>query len=389
MSELATHNWWNNERSRAVLYQVVLLLGVVGLVWFLVYNTLQNLESQHVSTGFGFLGREASFGISESSIAYSPADTYSRALWVGLLNTLKVSIIGIILCTILGLVVGLARLSSNWLVSRMAGAYIEAVRNVPVLLQLFLWYALITEGLPAARNALSVFDMIFLSNRGLKFPSPIWNEAAISVLLALLVAIAASFAVLFWAKRRLDKTGKAFPVFTTACALIVGLPLIVWFMAGADIEMSIPELKGFNFVGGYTITPEFFALLLGLVLYTGAFVAEIVRSGVLAVPRGQTEAAMALNLPKALVLRLVILPQSLRVAIPPLTSQYLNLTKNSTLAVAIGYPDLVSVGNTAINQTGQAVECVAIIMGAYLTISLTLSLFMNWFNARVALIGGR
>ncbi|GHU05797.1 ABC transporter permease [Alphaproteobacteria bacterium] len=385
----AARNWWNDERGRAVLYQAALLSGVIALVWFLVSNTLQNLESQNIATGFKFLEREASFGISESVVEYSPTDSYLRALWVGLLNTLKIAGVGIVLCTILGFLIGIARLSSNWLVSRLAGVYVEALRNVPVLLQLFLWYALITEVFPAARDALSCFDLVFLSNRGLKIPAPIWNETAIAILIAFFAAIVLSFVMAVWARKRLDKTGKPFPVFTASCAFFVVLPFVAWLAGGADIEMSVPALKGFNFVGGYTITPEFFALLLGLVLYTGAFVGEIVRAGVLAVPHGQTEAAMALNLPRGLILKLVILPQSLRVAVPPLTSQYLNLTKNSTLAVAIGYPDMVSVGNTAVNQTGQAVECIAIIMAAYLTISLVMSFFMNWFNARVALTGGR
>lgn len=389
MARSNVRHWWNDERARGVIYQVALLAFVAGLAWFLVANTLRNLEARHIATGFGFLEREASFGISEHLISYSAADSYLRAFVVGLLNTLEVSILGIVLCTLLGIVVGIARLSGNWLVSRLAGCYVEAVRNVPLLLQLFLWYALITEVLPGARQAINILDAVFLSNRGLKVPAPVWDVPWLAVTFGLAAGLACAALVAWWSRRALERTGRLIPSLRIGILLVIGLPFVAFLATGAVLRFEVPRLAGFNFSGGYNLSPEFTALLLGLTIYTGAFVAEIVRGGILAVPHGQTEAALALGLSRSKVLRLVVLPQSLRVAVPPLTSQYLNLTKNSTLAVAIGYPDLVSVGNTAINQTGQAVECVAIIMAVYLAISLALSGLMNWFNARVALKGGR
>ena len=381
--------WWNDARGRALLYQAALLAGLGGLAWFLIANTLANLEARHIATGFAFLGQEAAFGIGEHLIPYSAADSYLRAFAVGLLNTLEVSALGILFCTLLGGLVGAARLSSNALVRTLAGGYVEAARNVPLLLQLLLWYALITEGLPAPRQALALFDSVFLSNRGLKLPVPLWAGATPALCLAL-AAAALAVGALAWAARRIRaRSGRELPTFRLAAALLIGLPLAAFLAAGAELPLERPRLAGFNFTGGMTLSPEFAALLFGLTVYTAAFVAEIARGGILAVPPGQTEAALALGLSRFRVLRLVVLPQALRVTVPPLTSQYLNLTKNSTLAVAIGYPDLVSVGNTAINQTGQAVECVAILMAVYLFLSLALSLAMNRFNARVALRGGR
>ncbi|HIJ61310.1 MAG TPA: amino acid ABC transporter permease [Rhodospirillaceae bacterium] len=382
------HHWWNDERARGYLYQVLLLLLVVAVGWFLVGNTLTNLNSRHIATGFGFLDREASFGISEHVIDYAPTDSYSRALLVGLLNTLEVSVVGIILSTLLGIVTGIARLSANWIVARVAAVYVEIVRDVPLLLQLFFWYQLITESLPVPRQAINVLDLVFVSNRGLKIPSPVWDGHWFVVTGAFLLAAAVSVALGRWAARRQERTGRYFPVLRVSLAMLCGLPLLAFLAGGGSLAFDVPVLAGFNFRGGYTLTPEFAALLVGLVFYTGGFIGEIVRSGILAVPHGQTEAARSLGLSRAMTLRLVVLPQSLRVVIPPLTSQYLNLTKNSTLAVAIGFPDLVSVANTAINQTGQAVEGVVIIMAIYLVISLALSLFMNWYNQRVALKGG-
>jgi len=295
--------------------------AVVALGWFVISNTAANLEARHIASGFGFLSREAGFEIGESFfLRYGAADSYARALVVGLINTLAVAAIGIALATVLGGAVGLARLARNALLRALAAAYVEFVRNVPLLVQLFFWYALITEALPGPREALSPLPGVFLSNRGIFFPVP----------------------------------------------------------------GSVPELSGFNFVGGTALSPEFAALLIGLAMYTAAFIAESVRAGILAIERGQLDAAYALGLTRWQVTRLVVLPQALRVIVPPLTSQYLNLTKNSSLAVAIGYPDLVSIANTTINQTGQAIEGVAIIMAVYLTVSLSISAFMNWYNARVA-----
>jgi general L-amino acid transport system permease protein len=365
------------------------MAAVVAIGWFLVSNTLTNLSARHIATGFGFMDREAGFGISEHLIAYAPSDSYIRAFAVGLLNTLEVSVLGIVLTTLLGVVMGIARLSRNWLVARLASAYVEAMRNVPVLLLLLFCYTVITVSLPLSRNAFNLFDCIFLSNRGLRIPSLIWDSSALMVMWAFLSGLLICFFLARWSRKRQERTGQYFPLLWSGLGLIFGLPLLAYLGMGASLSFDVPHLAGFNFSGGSTVSPEFAALLLGLVVYTGAFIAEIVRSGILAVSYGQTEAALALGLSRMQVLRLVVLPQSLRVIIPPLTSQYLNLVKNSPLAVAIGFPDLVSVANTAINQTGQAVEGVSIIMGIYLAISLLLSLVMNWYNKRVALRGGR
>jgi general L-amino acid transport system permease protein len=381
--------FWNDLRVRNLLYQVLVLGAVLALGWFLVANTLHNLAARNIATGLDFLGREAAFGISESVIEYSPADTYFRALVVGLLNTLQVSALGIVFATIIGTVIGIARLSSNWLVAKLAAFYVEGIRNVPLLLQLFVWYTLITEALPGPRQALNPLPGVFLSNRGMRVPMPVWEYAHLAVLGALFVAVLAVVLLVRWARARQEATGRRPRVLLPSIVLLLGLPLAAFVLMGMPLQVDVPELAGFNFRGGSALSPEFAALLAGLAIYTASFIAEIVRGGILAVPHGQTEAALALGLTRGQMLRLILLPQALRVIVPPLTSQYLNLTKNSSLAVAIGYPDLVSVANTAINQTGQAVEGVAIIMAVYLTISLAISAFMNWYNRRIALKGGR
>lgn len=377
---------WNDPATRAIVYQVVALGVVAWVVWFLVSNTLYNLSARNIATGFDFLDREAGFAIGESSIAYSPADTYGRAIWVGVLNTLRVSAAGIVLATLLGTLIGIARLSSNWLISRLSSAYIELLRNVPLLLQLFFWYALITENTPGPRQALNPLPGVFISNRGLQVPG--FSDAAgfDYLVWGLLLGVIAALALAHVARRRQERTGQRMAAGRIGLALVVGLPAAGWLLGGAPTAFELPELKGFNFVGGVSLSPEFAALLIGLVMYTSAFVAEIVRSGIQAVQRGQWEAAGALGLRRNLVLRLVILPQALRVIIPPMTSTYLNLVKNSSLAVAIGYPDIVSVVNTTLNQTGQAIEGILIIMGAYLTVSLSISVFMNWYNRHIALV---
>lgn len=381
----AFHLSINNPVVRAVLWQVAAALAVVLIAWYLVDNTMSNLARLSIASGFGFLDREAGFQIGEGLIESGPQDSYAHAFLVGLLNTLKVSGIGIVLATVLGVILGIARLSSNWLVARIAGFYVETVRNVPLLLQLFLWYGLLTEGLPGPRQALQPLPGVFLSNRGLKLPAPaddpIWSW--IAVLFAL--GIIATLALSAWNRKRQMETGKRIAMLPIGLGLIVGVPLLA-LLAGGGGAIDVPVLQGFNFKGGMTMTPEFAALLFGLVVYTATFIGEIVRSGILAVPKGQTEAATALGLTRGQLLRLVVLPQALRVIIPPTTSQYLNLTKNSSLAVAIGFPDFVSIANTTINQTGQAVEGVLSIMAAYLVISLSLSTFMNWYNRRVALV---
>jgi len=376
---------WNDPGVRSLIYQV-LVLGVVGLgVWYLVSNTLHNLAVRNISTGFDFLHREAGFAIGESVIDYTPADTYGRAIWVGILNTLRVSIVGIIAATLFGTLLGIARLSKNWLVSRVASAYIEVMRNVPLLLQLFFWYAIITEVMPGPRDALNPVPGVFISNRGLKMPS-LQGDALDWIFAALGVAIVAILVLGHWAKKRQEATGHIFPLFRVAAGLLVVLPVAGWLVSGASLTLDVPALKGFNFIGGISLSPEFAALLAGLIIYTSAFVAEVVRSGIQSVSQGQWEAAEAIGLPRRRLLRLVILPQALRVIVPPMTSQYLNLTKNSSLAVAIGYPDIVSVVNTTLNQTGQAIEGILIIMAAYLTVSLSISIFMNWYNKRIALV---
>lgn len=376
----------NDPVTRGLFYQALVIGGVVAVGWYLIHNTLTNLESRSIATGYSFLEREASFAIGETLIDYSPADSYGRALLVGLLNTLKVSAIGIAFATLLGVAVGIARLSSNFLVARLASAFVEVVRNIPPLLQLFFWYALITESMPAVRQALEPLPGVFITQRGLWMPVPLADPAWGPTGIAFIVACFALWGVKRWAAARQARTGQPFPLFAAGAGLLLGLPFVVWLAHGAPTAMSVPELRGFNFAGGVNVSPEFFAILVGLTVYTSAFIAEVVRSGILAVNWGQTEASRALGLNNTLTLRLVVLPQALRVIIPPVTSQYLNLTKNTSLALAIGYPDLVSIANTVINQTGQAIEGVAIIMGVYLSISLAISLFMNWYNKKIALI---
>ena len=379
-------SFWFDPDKRSILYQLVTLALVALLSYYLISNTLANLHRQSIATGFKFLEKEASFEIGEKLIPYSAANTYGRALLVGALNTLLVALIGTLLTIILGTLIGIARLSSNWLISKLAAIYTEFFQDIPVLLQLFFWYALFYEVLPSPRQALSPLRGVFLCNRGLIFAIPAAHPAHTYMGIAFVVALILVFFLRRWARQRQDRTGQAFPVFKTALGLVIGMPLLAWWLGGAPTQMSVPVLKGFNFRGGMSISPEFTALLLGLVLYTAAFVAEVVRAGIQSVSKGQTEAAMAMGLRPAQVLNLVILPQALRVIIPPLTSQMLNLTKNSSLAVAIGFPDFVSVANTTINQTGQAIEGVALIMAVYLVFSLSTSVFMNWYNKRVKLV---
>lgn len=376
----------NDPNVRAVFYQVVIVGAVIALGWYLVHNTLENMARQGIAGGWGFLGREAAFEISETLIPYSPADTYGRAFLVGVLNTLHVAVLGIVFATILGTFVGIARLSTNWIVRKLALVYVEVFRNIPLPLQLLFWWSWLREATPGPREAWHLMPGVWLSNRGLVYPVPVHDPVYLWMGAALLVGIAATIGVKRWAKRRQAETGQPFPTIRTGIGLVVGLPLIVFLLAGAPLTWSKPELKGFNFAGGASVTPEFTALLVGLVVYTAAFIGEIVRGGVQAVAWGQTEAAGALGLSRTQALRLVILPQALRIIVPPMTSQYLNITKNSSLAIVIGFPDLVSIANTTINQTGQAVEGIALIMAIYLTISLSISLFMNWYNRWVALV---
>jgi general L-amino acid transport system permease protein len=378
--------FWLDPQKRAIIYQVA-VVGMFGLLaYYLVSNTLLNIKKQAIATGFWFLDKEASFEIGESLISYSAASSFGRALVVGVLNTFKVAIIGIAITTALGAAIGIARLSTNWLVAKLAAIYIEVMQDIPVLLQLFFWYAIFYETMPSPRQALNPMPGVFLCNRGIALPVPQAHPVFAYMVAVLVVACGLTYVLHRWARKRQDETGKLFPMFRVGTGLVLGFPVITWLLFGAPMAMDVPKLAGFNFRGGVTVSPEFFALLMGLVLYTAAFVAEVVRAGIQSVSKGQTEAAMAMGLRPTLVLNLVILPQALRVIIPPLTSQMLNLTKNSSLAVAIGYPDFVSVANTTINQTGQAVEGVALIMAVYLFFSLSTSVFMNWYNKKVKLV---
>ena len=378
---------WNDPKIRALVFQVLVVIAVTAIGLYLVNNTLANMESRGISTGFGFLSNESGFKILFSLIDYDATHTYGRTFLVGLLNTILVSILGIFFATIVGFVMGVARLSSNWLISKVAMAYIEIFRNIPLLLQIFFWYFAVGINLPRPNQSIEFSGIAFLNNRGISLPRPVFEDFFWLTAVALVVAIVASIVLAKWAHRRQDQTGQQFPVYRTAAALIVGLPVIVYLLSGSPLSWEYPALKGFNFQGGITILPELFSLVLALTMYTGTFIAETVRSGIQAVAHGQTEAARALGLRETPVLRLIIIPQAMRVIIPPLTSQYLNLTKNSSLAAAIGYPDLVAVfAGTTLNQTGQAVEIIAMTMGVYLLLSLAISLFMNWYNAKMMLM---
>ncbi|MEX0381961.1 amino acid ABC transporter permease [Spiribacter sp. 1M153] len=377
---------WNDPRVRSVAFQLIAIAAVAWIGYSLFQNTISNMESRGIRTGFGFLNETAGFGIIMSLIDYNETMTYARTFLVGLTNTLLVSGLGILFATIVGFIVGIARLSTNWLVAKLALAYIEIFRNVPLLLQIFFWYFAVLGTLPGPRQALDVGGVAFLSNRGIIIPRPVFEAGAGWIGIALIIALIASAVMVIWARRRQAATGRIFPAFPLASALILGLPALAYFVMGRPVGWDIPAMGGFNFSGGITAIPELGALLLALTIYTATFIAEIVRSGIVSVSSGQTEAALALGLPPRRVLRLVVIPQALRVIIPPLTSQYLNLTKNSSLAVAIGYPDLVNVFmGTSLNQTGQAVEIVAMTMAVYLAISLSISLLMNIYNRAVAL----
>ena len=375
---------YNRPKIRAVFYQLVVLVALLWLGFEIALNAKANLDAQKITSGFGFLDNTAGFGINQSLIAYNEADTYARVFFVGLLNTLLVAAIGIVLATILGFFVGLARLSPNWLVARLAGGYVELIRNLPLLFQLLFWYLAVLGTLPGPRQSISLFGEIFLNNRGIIVPAPVAGEGTGAVIAVFALSVIATVALRVWAKRRQMRTGRQFPLFWAGLALVVGPPFAALVAMGFPIGFESPELRGFNFVGGVRLLPEFIALLVALTTYTAAFIAEVVRAGVLAVPRGQTEAAFALGLRRGLALRLIVVPQALRVIVPPLTNQYLNLTKNSSLAVAVGYPDLFAVfAGTALHQTGQAIEIIAITMAVYLAISLITSALMNWYNARI------
>jgi general L-amino acid transport system permease protein len=380
--------FYNNPKIRAVIYQIALVLIIGFLVYAAAENALTNLRRAHIVSGFGFWNQTAGFDISQTLISYSAnASTYGRAFWVGLLNTLLVAGLGIVFATILGFIIGIGRLSDNYLVAKACTGYVETIRNIPLLLQLLFWYNAVLKALPGIRQSYELPFHSYLNNRGFSIPKPVGQSGEEVMWLLILAGFIAAFVFRYWAKRRQAATGQQAPVFLVGLALVIVPALVYILIAGFPYTFDIPKLGRFNLVGGLSIAPEFVALLFGLSIYTAAFIAEVVRAGILAVSRGQTEAAFALGLKPGTTLRLIVLPQAMRVIIPPLTSQYLNLTKNSTLAVAIGYPDLVQIfTGTVLNQTGQAVSVVAITMVVYLTISLTTSLAMNIYNSRMSLV---
>jgi general L-amino acid transport system permease protein len=406
-----------NPRVRSAFYQTVVLVLVLACAYAFAVNASANLRAQGFASGLGFLGNTAGFGINQTLIDYSETDTYGRVFVVGLLNTLLVAVIGCVLATILGFIIGIARLSPNWLIARLGGVYVETIRNLPLLFQILFWYLAVLGTMPGPRNSVglglqpiisaigdtsawlglpaAIADAwrglaawigppdVYLNNRGVILPRPLLGDGSEWVFAAFVAAVLAAFVVRHWARRRLDATGRTFPVGWTSLALIVTLPVAVLLVLGVPLAFEHPELRGFNFVGGVRLIPELVALLFALVTYTAAYIGEVVRAGILAVPRGQSEAALALGLRRGLALRLIIVPQALRVIVPPLTNQFLNLTKNSSLAVGIGYPDLFAVfAGTTLNQTHQAIEIIAITMAVYLAISLITSIAMNWYNAR-------
>jgi general L-amino acid transport system permease protein len=375
-----------NPLVRAIFFQLVVFLGLLAFLVWIVRNTLENLARAGRSVSFDFLNQRAGFDIGQSLIPYTSDSSYLDALYVGLLNTLLVAAVGIVTATIVGFIIGIGRLSRNWLIRKLCMAYVEIFRNIPPLLVIFFWYLGVLAILPQPREAFNLPFGSFLSNRGLTVPRPVWGEGAWLVGVAMLVAIALCIFVARRAKAQQAATGQQFPIFRTSFALLIGLPLIALALSGFPITFDVPVLGAFQASGGTNIAPEFLALYLSLSLYTASFIAEIVRAGILGVSRGQTEAAYALGLRPGKTTRLVIVPQAMRIIVPPLTSQYLNLTKNSSLAIAVGYPDLVSVGGTVLNKSGNSIQIVAIWMVVYLTISLATSLFMNWFNTRVALV---
>lgn len=377
---------WRSKAFRGVVYQV-LAVGAVALVaWYLTTNTLTNLRIRGIQSGFDFLSQPAGFGIGESIIAFDSSHPYWRAFLVGLTNTMRVAVVGIVIATVLGTVIGIGRLSRNFLLRGVCTAYVELFRNIPILLQLLMWYLLLNELLPLAADALNPAPGMYLSKGGFAFPIPVWAPGDWLLVAGAIAGIASAWVYRNWARAQFVATGRVRPILLPVLAIIVVGIVAGWFAGGAPATFDVPEKTRFNIVGGGSVTPEFVALTLGLAVYTAAFIAEIVRSGIQAVPWGQIEAASSLGLGRKRQLQLVLLPQALRVIIPPMTNQYLNLTKNSSLAVAIGYPDLVSISNTTLNQTGRAVECITIIMAVYLTLSLSTAALMNWYNARAAIV---
>ncbi|WP_425356289.1 amino acid ABC transporter permease [Sinorhizobium meliloti] len=376
----------NDPQVRGIFYQAITVIILAALIYWIVDNAVDNLRRANIASGYDFVRSRAGFDVGQSPISFTSDSTYGRALLVGFINTLLVAITGIITATIIGFIVGIGRLSHNWIIAKLSLAYVEVFRNIPPLLVIFFWYSGVLSILPQARDALALPFDIFLSNRGVAFPRPVAGEGAEYTLLAFIIAIAASVFFTRYARQRQLATGERLPVLWTVLGLIIGLPLVTFLVTGAPIGFDVPVAGKFNLTGGSVVGPEFMSLFLALSFYTAAFIAEIVRAGIRGVSKGQTEAAHALGIRPSLTTRLVVVPQAMRIIIPPLTSQYLNLTKNSSLAVAIGYADLVAVGGTILNQTGQSIEIVSIWLIVYLSLSLATSLFMNWYNARMALV---
>ncbi|OJF89998.1 amino acid ABC transporter permease [Pararhizobium antarcticum] len=381
-----TRSILNDPKFRGYLYQGLTILLLVGFVYWVAINTIENLQRANIASGYGFLNGRAGFDVGQSLIQYSSDSTYGRALLVGFVNTLLVAFCGIITATIIGFLVGIGRLSHNWLIAKLAMIYVEFFRNIPPLLVIFFWYSGVLAVMPQARDALELPFDIYVSNRGVAFPRPVFESMTQFTFYAFVLGAIASFFIARFARKRQMETGQTFPLLPTVLGLMIGVPLVVFLLTGRPLSFDIPIAGRFNLTGGSVVGPEFLSLFLALSFYTASFIAEIVRAGILGVSKGQSEAAHALGIRPGLTTRLVVIPQAMRIVIPPLTSQYLNLTKNSSLAIAIGYADLVAVGGTILNQTGQAIEIVTIWIIVYLTLSLSTSLFMNWFNARMALV---
>ena len=377
----------SDPRVRAWLFQIITVVAVVAMGWYLFDNTQTNLQHRGITSGFDFLERSAGFGIAQHLISYTEADSYARVFVIGLLNTLLVTFIGVILATLLGFIIGVARMSPNWIISKLATVYVEVFRNIPPLLQILFWYFAVFLTMPGPRNSHNFGDTFFVSSRGLNMPAAQMADGFWAFFISVVLAIVAIVLMCRWANKRFEDTGEPFHKFWTGLAILLVIPTLCTLIFGAPLHWEMPQLKGFNFVGGWVLIPELLALTLALTVYTAAFIAEIVRSGIKSVSHGQTEAARSLGLRNGPTLRKVIIPQALRVIIPPLTSQYLNLAKNSSLAAGIGYPEMVSLfAGTVLNQTGQAIEVIAITMSVYLAISISISLLMNWYNKRIALI---
>ena len=376
---------WRSQAFRGVVYQIIAIAAIGGALWFLAHNPAEHMRVRGIQSGFDFLASPAGFDIGEVLISYDALDPYWKALLIGVLNTLRVAIVGIVLCTVMGTMLGIGRFSRNAIVRGLCYGYVELFRNIPVLLQLLMWYLLFTELLPAPYEPLSVLDLFYLSKGGIAFPMPVWGFGQLMALAGAALGLVVALYYRRRALRRFEETGRVPQLFWPTVGTILVFSFAGWVIGGAPTSWNVPEQGEMSVTGGGTVTPEFMAVLLGLVFYTSAFVAEVVRAGIASVPHGQIEAASSIGLSRGQAMRMVVLPQALRVIIPPMTNQYLNLTKNSSLAVAIGYPDVVSIANTAINQTGRAVECIAIIMLVYLATSLSTSGFMNWYNKRSAI----